>query len=190
MTRRLLPLSVCLVLLVCATHAQDNRIDIVAPHGAGTGGVRPARHRRPHDPGHRTKIGPTSSTPRRARRRSRYDRTLTLEVWYPASAGGGAEAGRRLPRHHARSRRDGHVARQGRARRRAASPLSQSARIRLSIISHGYPGNRFLLSHLAENLASKGYVDGIDRSQRQHLRRSEGVRAARSTTGRSISCSC
>ena len=26
------------------------------------------------------------------------------------------------------------------------------------IISHGYPGNRFLLSHLAENIASKGYV--------------------------------
>jgi len=28
----------------------------------------------------------------------------------------------------------------------------------LLIVSHGYPGNRFLLSHLAENLASKGYV--------------------------------
>ena len=26
------------------------------------------------------------------------------------------------------------------------------------VISHGYPGNRFLLSHLAENLATKGYV--------------------------------
>ena len=26
------------------------------------------------------------------------------------------------------------------------------------IISHGYPGNRYLLSHLGENLASKGYV--------------------------------
>ena len=26
------------------------------------------------------------------------------------------------------------------------------------IVSHGYPGNRYLLSHLAENLASKGYV--------------------------------
>ena len=26
------------------------------------------------------------------------------------------------------------------------------------IISHGYPGNRFLMSHLAENLASKGFV--------------------------------
>jgi predicted dienelactone hydrolase len=28
----------------------------------------------------------------------------------------------------------------------------------LIIMSHGYPGNRFLLSHLGENLSSKGYV--------------------------------
>jgi len=28
----------------------------------------------------------------------------------------------------------------------------------LIVISHGYPGNRFLMSHLGENLASKGYV--------------------------------
>ncbi len=28
----------------------------------------------------------------------------------------------------------------------------------LVIVSHGYPGNRFLLAHLAENVASKGYV--------------------------------
>ncbi len=28
----------------------------------------------------------------------------------------------------------------------------------LVILSHGYPGNRFLMSHLGENLAGKGYV--------------------------------
>ncbi|MEZ5791978.1 MAG: hypothetical protein R3D34_14760 [Nitratireductor sp.] len=28
----------------------------------------------------------------------------------------------------------------------------------LVVISHGYPGNRFLMSHLAENLATKGFV--------------------------------
>ena len=28
----------------------------------------------------------------------------------------------------------------------------------LILVSHGFPGNRFLMSHLAENLASKGYV--------------------------------
>ena len=37
----------------------------------------------------------------------------------------------------------------------AASPESPYP---LVLISHGYPGNRFLLSHLAENIASKGYV--------------------------------
>ena len=26
------------------------------------------------------------------------------------------------------------------------------------IISHGYPGNRYLMSHIGENLASKGFV--------------------------------
>lgn len=36
-------------------------------------------------------------------------------------------------------------------------------RFPLVIISHGFPGNRYLLSHLAENLASKGYcVASID----------------------------
>ena len=28
----------------------------------------------------------------------------------------------------------------------------------LVILSHGYPGNRFLMSHIGENLASKGFV--------------------------------
>ena len=37
-----------------------------------------------------------------------------------------------------------------RSRRAGAFPLV--------IISHGYPGNRYLLSHLGENLASKGFV--------------------------------
>ncbi len=31
-------------------------------------------------------------------------------------------------------------------------------RFPLVILSHGYPGNRYLLSHFGENLASKGYV--------------------------------
>jgi predicted dienelactone hydrolase len=38
-------------------------------------------------------------------------------------------------------------------------PLPKNAGVfPLVIVSHGYPGNRFLLSHLTENLASKGYV--------------------------------
>jgi len=41
---------------------------------------------------------------------------------------------------------------------RDAVPLPAATAYPLVIISHGYPGNRFLMSHLAENLASKGYV--------------------------------
>ena len=33
---------------------------------------------------------------------------------------------------------------------------ARAATFPLVIISHGYPGNRYLLSHLGENLASKG----------------------------------
>jgi len=39
-----------------------------------------------------------------------------------------------------------------------AAPLATEAPFPLVIISHGYPGNRYLMSHLGENLASKGFV--------------------------------
>ncbi|MEX0371336.1 MAG: alpha/beta hydrolase family protein [Tateyamaria sp.] len=81
-----------------------------------------------------------------------YDRTLTLEVWYPAAEGTtpGSTYTARL--------RDGatDVTLTGRAAR-DADPAS-GAKFPLIVISHGYPGNRFLMSHLGENLASKGYV--------------------------------
>ena len=41
---------------------------------------------------------------------------------------------------------------------RDAAPLTSEPPFPLVIISHGYPGNRYLMSHLAENLASKGFV--------------------------------
>jgi len=44
----------------------------------------------------------------------------------------------------------------GQAARDAVSLMSET--VPLVIRSHGYPGNRFLMSPLAENLASKGYV--------------------------------
>ncbi|MEO0765629.1 MAG: dienelactone hydrolase, partial [Pseudomonadota bacterium] len=82
----------------------------------------------------------------------RYDRPLTLEVWYPAELGtvqGGTYTARM---------RDGvtEVTLTGRAARDAV-PAS-GAQFPLIVISHGYPGNRYLMSHLGENLASKGYV--------------------------------
>ncbi len=36
--------------------------------------------------------------------------------------------------------------------------MTGSGAFPLVIISHGYPGNRLLLSHMGENLASKGFV--------------------------------
>ena len=86
---------------------------------------------------------------------ARYDRTLTVEVWYPATLAAGSEARRRLPGDDARSGDHGDAARPGGPRRGAADvqrPLP------LVIISHGYPGNRYLMSHLGENLASKGFI--------------------------------
>ncbi|MEM6305896.1 MAG: dienelactone hydrolase [Pseudomonadota bacterium] len=83
----------------------------------------------------------------------RYDRPLTVEMWYPAGRGGEGTSELKA------FLRDGEteVTLVGKALRDA--PMAQvEAPLPLVLISHGYPGNRFLLSHLAENLASKGYV--------------------------------
>ena len=82
----------------------------------------------------------------------RYDRPLTVEVWYPAADDAAGDTGLNA------FIRDGktEVTLQGRAMR-DAEPAADTA-YPLVIVSHGYPGNRFLMSHLAENIASKGYV--------------------------------
>ncbi len=83
---------------------------------------------------------------------ARYDRPLTVEIWYPAAAdtpqGGTYETTLRDPSIS--------VTLTGRAARDAAP--ATGATFPLVVISHGYPGNRLLLSHLGENLATKGYV--------------------------------
>ena len=83
-----------------------------------------------------------------------YDRELTLEVWYPAQLNGVTPYGE-----YTVTTTDGitQATLSGQAVR-DAQPLTTSAPYPLIIFSHGYPGNRFLLSHLAENLATKGYV--------------------------------
>ena len=83
----------------------------------------------------------------------RYDRPLTVETWYPAAPGSTGATSFQT------DIRDGRtvVTLEGRATRDAA-PITTDNPFPLIVISHGYPGNRFLLSHLAENLASKGYV--------------------------------
>ncbi|WP_108815236.1 alpha/beta hydrolase family protein [Loktanella sp. Alg231-35] len=83
---------------------------------------------------------------------ARYDRVLTVELWYPATEDttpGGT---------YTALIRDGvtETTLTGQAARDATPDTTET--FPLIIISHGYPGNRFLLSPLAENLASKGYV--------------------------------
>jgi predicted dienelactone hydrolase len=134
--------------------AQDNRIDTVAPaapdlaaFGAYAIGVRTIQVTDRNRP---DILKTTAGAPT-----ARYDRTLTLEVWYPASLGPGQRPGgdyRAVTRDPAVT-----ATLRGRAVRDAA-PLGADGPFPLVVISHGYPGNRYLMSHLGENLATKGYV--------------------------------
>ncbi|MEF2074004.1 alpha/beta hydrolase family protein [Consotaella aegiceratis] len=83
----------------------------------------------------------------------RYDRPITVEVWYPAKAD--QEGSTTLKAYM----RDGKtvVDLHGKAVR-DAEPAATDAPYPLVIVSHGYPGNRYLMSPIAENIASKGYV--------------------------------
>ena len=90
----------------------------------------------------------------------RYDRALTLEVWYPAQLAAGQReavlytdvlgAGANNP-----ARPNTPFTFAGRAARGAA-PVKGA--FPMLIVSHGYPGSRLQMSYLTENLASKGYV--------------------------------
>ena len=137
-----------------AAMAQDNRIDTIrsdapelAQYGKFSVGVKTLKLTNPRQLDIlKAKAGETIPV---------YDRPLTVEVWYPARpAAGQANAGQ-----YRVFTRDGktEVTLNGKALRDAA-PDATTGPYPLLIISHGYPGNRFLLSHLAENLSSKGYV--------------------------------
>lgn len=81
----------------------------------------------------------------------RYDRPLDIEIWYPAAAGTkpGTQYDTLI--------RDG-VTKTRLSGRGCRNATPAKGRFPLVILSHGYPGNRFLLAHFGENLASKGYV--------------------------------
>lgn len=83
----------------------------------------------------------------------KYDRPLTLEVWYPAQKG---SKGSSILNAFIRDGKT-QVELKGKGIR-DAKPVSTKEAFPLVLISHGYPGNRYLLGHLAENIASKGYV--------------------------------
>ncbi|MEO7134295.1 MAG: dienelactone hydrolase, partial [Vicinamibacterales bacterium] len=155
MARRAATLVLLAVALAVGAAAQSNRIDTITPaapelaafgpHAIGVRTLTATDRNRP-DILNTKEGGPTA----------RYDRTLTLEAWYPATLAPG-----QTPTGDYRgviTREPGIVVTlHGRAVRDAA-PETAARPFPLVIISHGYPGNRFLMSHLGENLASKGFV--------------------------------
>lgn len=138
-------LAVCTASVLAANPIDSIRPDApeLSPYGSWTVGVQTLQFVHPQQV---DVLGITSGT------LPLYDRPLTVEVWYPAASGtapGGS---------YTAMLRDGvtEVTLTGRAARDAA-PASGTA-FPLVVLSHGYPGNRFLMAHLGENLASKGYV--------------------------------
>ncbi len=101
-----------------------------------------------------------------------YDRPLKAEVWYPATIPSGK---REITTYEDVFGSTQDSTRplipftfSGRALR-GAVPVSTTTPYPLIIISHGYPGSRVLLTYLAENLASKGYiVVAIDHTESTH----------------------
>lgn len=135
------------------TARQSNRIDTVTPmapdlaaYGPSAVGVRTVST---VDRGRVDVLGTMAGGAT-----ARADRSLTLEIWYPAALAAGQASGgeyRTIARDPAMP-----VVLRGRAVRNAAP--AAGGPYPLVVISHGYPGNRLLMSHLGENLASKGYV--------------------------------
>ncbi len=135
--------------------SHDNRIDLIrsdapelAAPGPGAVGVRTIEVVNPDQLDIVNVTGPEAMP--------RYDRPLVLEIWYPAE---GARAAPGSQAYEGVLLRDGKraVTLHGSAVRDALPNLAGGP-YPLILISHGYPGNRFLMAHLGENLASKGYV--------------------------------
>lgn len=81
-----------------------------------------------------------------------YDRPLTVEIWYPCEI----ENGRIEETVYVDEMFvDDAIVFTGRALRNAKPA---QGKFPLIIVSHGYPGTRYIMSYLTENLASKGYV--------------------------------
>ncbi len=151
---RTLIVSLLMTLISSALYAQTNRIDLIrpdAPELARFGDF---------EVGVRTVEVTDSNRPdvlnmRNGEDTPLYDRSLTLEIWYPAQLASAQSPG---TQYQTRTRNPEITATLTGRSVRDADPLRGDARFPLVIISHGYPGNRYLLSHLGENLASKGYV--------------------------------
>jgi predicted dienelactone hydrolase len=127
----------------------DNRIDLIRPDAPVLAAIGPhavgVRTLEMVNPGQMDVMAALAGSPRLS------DRRLVVELWYPARPG----TGRVEP--YPTLLRDGRtpVALYGSAAREAEAVAGEFP---LVVISHGYPGNRMLMSHLGENLASKGYL--------------------------------
>lgn len=144
-------LAAATVALLAVPAMAENRIDTIRPdapalaaYGEHIVGVRTFEL---------TNAGQIDIVNTTAENAPTYDRSLTVEVWYPAAAG--TTAGGTYENVNLRAA-SVQVALEGQAVRDAA-PIAEG-KFPLIVISHGYPGNRFLMAHLGENLASKGYV--------------------------------
>jgi predicted dienelactone hydrolase len=135
---------------------QDNRIDLIRPDapelarlGAYPVGVKTLEL---VNPAQLDVLAAMAGSP------ALVDRNLVVELWYPAAHSGPGST------YHT-------VTRDGRTPLRLSGSATRDAGalagdFPLVILSHGYPGNRFLMGHLGENLASKGYlVASIDHPQ-------------------------
>jgi predicted dienelactone hydrolase len=147
-------LGMLAALAVTGVSAQQNRIDVVrhdAPELAYYGeydiGVRTLVFSNPNQ----ADIVNTSNGGETVY----YERRLIVEVWYPAQLAENQESG---SSYTTATRNLSVTATLHGKAVREAEPLADTDPMPLLIISHGYPGNRYLMSQLAENLASKGYV--------------------------------
>ena len=101
-----------------------------------------------------------------------YDRPLTVEVWYPAVIPAEKAEMTEYEDILGRPNTEGKplipFKFPGRALRDAEPDRSGRVYPRV-IVSHGYPGSRYLMTYLTENLASKGYVvAAIDHTESTH----------------------
>jgi predicted dienelactone hydrolase len=133
--------------------AQDNRVDGRTPAAPELSAPGPsAIGVRTFTAVDRDRVDVLNTAPGQATARA--DRAFTLEAWYPATLSPGQAPGGE----YRTTTRDPGVAivLKGRAVRDAAPAAGAAGP--LVVLSHGYPGNRLLLTHLAEHLATRGYV--------------------------------
>ena len=146
-------LALALVAGIAAPAAADNRIDTIRPdapalaaYGERAVGVRTLQLSNPDQPDIAS-IDKDAALPDPL---PTVERKLTVELFYPAEDGASGDTT------HDVAMRDGTMIEIAGRSVRDAKPAAEV--FPLVVLSHGYPGNRFLMAHLAENLASKGYV--------------------------------